>query len=69
MNTKNISIALKCKNILGEGITFSRTDQTLYWLDINNTSKLYKFNLINQQKDIFEIPEIVTATTSSCVGS
>ena len=58
-----VDIAYKCENILGEGITFSRTDQTLFWLDINNTSKLYKFNLINQQKDIFEIPEIVTATT------
>tara|TARA_B100001057_G_scaffold499972_1_gene612767 strand:- start:1051 stop:1938 length:888 start_codon:yes stop_codon:yes gene_type:complete len=58
-----VDIAYKCKNILGEGITFSKKDQTLYWLDINYTSKLYKFNLINQQKDIFEIPEIVTATT------
>jgi len=56
-----IDIAYKCENILGEGITFSSKDQTLYWLDINNTSKLHKFNLINQQKDIFEIPEIVTA--------
>ena len=58
-----VDIAYKCKNILGEGITFSKKDQTLYWLDINNTSKLYKFNLINQQKDIFEFPEIVTATS------
>ena len=31
--------------------------------NINNTSKLYKFNLINQQIDSFEIPEIVTATS------
>ena len=58
-----IETAYRCKNTLGEGITFSKKDQTLYWLDINNISKLYKFNLINQQKDIFEIPEIVTATT------
>ena len=58
-----IEIAYRCKNTLGEGITFSKKDQTLYWLDINNTSKLYRFNLINQQKDIFEIPEIVTATS------
>ena len=58
-----VDIAYKCKNILGEGITFSKKDQTLYWLDINNTSKLHRFNLINQQKDIFEIPEIVTATS------
>ena len=58
-----VDIAYKCKNTLGEGITFSSKDQTLYWLDINNTSKLYRFNLINQQKDCFEIPEIVTATS------
>ena len=58
-----IETAYRCKNTLGEGITFSKKDQTLYWLDINNTSKLYRFNLINQQKDIFEIPEIVTATS------
>ena len=58
-----VDIAYKCKNTLGEGITFSSKDQTLYWLDINNSSKLYKFNLINQQKDSFEIPEIVTATS------
>ena len=58
-----IEIAYRCKNTLGEGITFSKKDQTLYWLDINNTSKLHRFNLNNQQKDIFEIPEIVTATS------
>ena len=56
-----IETAYRCKNTLGEGITFSKKDQTLYWLDINNTSKLHRFNLNNQQKDIFEIPEIVTA--------
>ena len=58
-----VDIAFKCKNILGEGITFSKKDQTLYWLDINNTSKLHRFNLINEQKDSFKIPEIVTATS------
>ena len=58
-----IETAYRCKNTLGEGITFSKKDQTLYWLDINNTSKLHRFNLNNQQKDIFEIPEIVTATS------
>ena len=58
-----VDIAYNCKNTLGEGITFSSKDQTLYWLDINNISKLYKFNLINQQKDSFKIPEIVTATS------
>ena len=58
-----IEIAYRCKNTLGEGITFSKKDQTLYWLDIDNTSKLHRFNLTNQQIDSFEIPEIVTATS------
>ena len=55
-----IEIAYRCKNTLGEGITFSKKDQTLYWLDINNTSKLHRFNLNNQQKDIFEMNYTVT---------
>ena len=58
-----VDIAYKCKNTLGEGITFSKKDQTLYWLDIDNTSKLHRFNLTNQQIESFEIPEIVTATS------
>ena len=58
-----IETAYRCKNTLGEGITFSKKDQTLYWLDIDNTSKLHRFNLTNQQIDSFEIPEIVTATS------
>ena len=58
-----VDIAYKCNNTLGEGITFSWKDQTLYWLDIDNTSKLHRFNLTNQQIDSFEIPEIVTATS------
>ena len=58
-----IETAYRCNNTLGEGITFSKKDQTLYWLDIDNTSKLHRFNLTNQQIDSFEIPEIVTATS------
>ena len=58
-----IETAYRCKNTLGEGITFSKKDQTLYWLDIDNTSKLHRFNLTNQQIDSFAIPEIVTATS------
>ena len=53
----------KCNNSLGEGITFSSTDNYLYWLDIGNKSKLYKLDLSSNKKEIFELPEIVTATS------
>ena len=42
-----VDIAYKCENILGEGITFSRTDQTLFWLDINNTSNQVSMKNLN----------------------
>ena len=53
----------KCNNILGEGITYSSDSDNLFWLDINNQSKLYKLNLGNDEREIFELPEIVTATS------
>jgi sugar lactone lactonase YvrE len=52
-----------CKNSLGEGITFSSTNNFLYWLDIGNISKLHKLDLSSNKKKIFELPEIVTATS------
>ena len=60
---KKAELLYKCNNKLGEGITFSKKDQNLFWLDIDNITKLYKFNLITEKKDYFEIPEIVTATS------
>ena len=53
----------ECNNSLGEGITFSSTHNYLYWLDIGNKSKLYKLDLSSNKKEIFELPEIVTATS------
>ena len=35
----------KCNNSLGEGITYSLTDNFLYWLDIGNISNLFKLDL------------------------
>ena len=59
----NVDVLLKCNNILGEGITWSNEYQTLFWLDISNNTKIYKFNLDNFKSEIFEIPEIITATS------
>ena len=53
----------KCNNSLGEGITYSSKDNFLYWLDIGNLSKLHKLDLSLKKKEIFELPEIVTATS------
>lgn len=60
---RNVEVLYKCKNILGEGITFSLEENNLFWLDIGNISKLYKLNLSTNKKEIFEIPEIITATS------
>ena len=58
-----VELLYECKNTLGEGITYSSINNDLYWLDINNISKLFKINLSSNKKEIFELPEIVTATS------
>lgn len=59
----NVEVLYKCNNSLGEGITYSSKNNTLYWLDISNFSKLFKANLSSNKKEIFELPEIVTSTS------
>ena len=53
----------KCNNILGEGITYSKLDENLFWLDISNKSKLYRLNLSSNKNFVYDLPEIVTATS------
>ena len=36
----SVELLYDCKNTLGEGITYSSINNNLYWLDINNVSKL-----------------------------
>ena len=59
----SVELLYDCKNTLGEGITYSSINNNLYWLDINNVSKLFKLNLTSNEKEIYELPEIVTATS------
>ena len=40
----SVELLYDCKNTLGEGITYSSINNNLYWLDINNVSKLFKLN-------------------------
>ena len=58
-----VDLLYQCNNSLGEGITYSSKNNNLFWLDISNISKLYKFDLSSNKKEIFELPEIVTATS------
>ena len=58
-----VDLLYQCNNSLGEGITYSSKNNNLFWLDISNKSKLYKLNLSSNKKEIFELPEIVTATS------
>ena len=58
-----VELLYECKNFLGEGITYSSIKNDLYWLDIGNVSKLFKLNLSSHKKEIFDLPEIVTATS------
>ena len=58
-----VEMLYQCKNTLGEGITYSSSNNNLYWLDIGNVSKLYSLDLSLNKKEIFELPEIVTATS------
>ena len=53
----------KCKNTLGEGITYSSSEDDLFWLDILNESKLFQLNITSNKQYIFDLPEIVTATS------
>ena len=61
----SVELLYDCKNTLGEGITYSSINNNLYWLDINNVSKLFKLNLNSNEKEIFELPEIVTANNNA----
>jgi len=58
-----VELLVDCNNSLGEGITYSSSNNNLYWLDIGNISKLYSLDLSSYNKEIFELPEIVTATS------
>ena len=50
-----------CRNILGEGITWSKNQETLYWVDIAPPSKLFQLDLPTNKLNIFNMPEMITA--------
>ena len=60
---QKVDLLFKCKNILGEGITWSSESQKLFWLDIGYISKLFTLDISSDKKEIFEFPEILTASS------
>ena len=50
-----------CRNILGEGITWSKDQENLYWVDIAIPSKLLKLDLTADRLSIFNMPEKITS--------
>ena len=50
----SVELLYDCKNTLGEGITYSSINNNLYWLDINNVSKLLIHNKFYQDIDVKE---------------
>jgi len=50
-----------CKNNLGEGIIWSQDNNSLYWLDIPMPSKLHKYSFNDNNYEIFDMPEMITA--------
>ena len=50
-----------CKNLLGEGITWSADQENLYWLDIVIPSKLFQLHLPTNKLSTFIMPEMISS--------
>ena len=44
-----------CKNHLGEGVLWSKQQETLYWLDVPMPSRLFQLNMKNNKLSIFDM--------------
>ena len=58
---KKAEIYNDCKNILGEGITWSHDQNNLFWLDVAMPSKLYKLSLKSNKLEIYDMPEMISS--------
>ena len=58
-----VELLYQCNNSLGEGITYSSKNNNLFFFFFEIVSKLFKLNLSSNKKEIFELPEFVTATS------
>ena len=58
---KKANLYVDCKNHLGEGVLWSQSQNTLYWLDVPMPSKLFKLEMSNDKLSSFDMPEMITA--------
>ena len=56
-----IEVFQECHNILGEGVTWSESTNTLFWLDIPMPSRLHRYSFNNQEYITYDMPEMITA--------
>ena len=57
----NVELFQDVKNSLGEGITWTSIDESLFWVDIKPRSVLFRLNLQTKKLETFDLPEFVTA--------
>ena len=58
---KKVELYNDCKNLLGEGITWSADQENLYWLDVVIPSKLFQLHLPTNKLSIFIMPEMISS--------
>jgi len=58
---KKVELYNDCKNILGEGITWSVDQENLYWLDVVIPSKLFQLHLPTNKLSTFIMPEMISS--------
>tara|TARA_B100000745_G_scaffold120653_1_gene78135 strand:+ start:209 stop:1105 length:897 start_codon:yes stop_codon:yes gene_type:complete len=58
---KKVELYNDCKNLLGEGITWSVDQENLYWLDVVIPSKLFQLHLPTNKLTTFIMPEMISS--------
>ena len=58
---KKVELYNDCKNLLGEGITWSVDQENLYWLDVVIPSKLFQLHLSTNKLSTFIMPEMISS--------
>ena len=58
---KKVELYNDCKNLLGEGITWSADQENLYWLDVVIPSKLFQLHLPTNKLSTFIMPEMISS--------
>ena len=65
---KKADLFIDCKDHLGEGILWSKNNQTLYWLDVPMPSKLHSFHMPSNKHETYDMPEMITSMSVRPTG-